>query len=157
MKIKTRSSVVANLSSPKGFTLIELMVSIVVLGILVAVAIPSFTEIIRNNRLTTQANDGLGLLLYARSEAIKRREDMTVSFVADGDGWSATVQDPANQTLRTVARPETPIAVDVTQVTFDDRGRPGGSASIDFIYGDLGRCIRVELSGRSWVDVGACP
>ena len=61
-----------------GFTLIELMIAIMVLAILVSIGIPNFTEAIRNNRTTAQANDLMTALVYARSEATKRGLPVTV-------------------------------------------------------------------------------
>jgi type IV fimbrial biogenesis protein FimT len=53
-----------------GFTIIELMVTLTVAGILLAVGIPSFQQIIANNRLTGQANELVAALTLARSQAI---------------------------------------------------------------------------------------
>lgn len=55
-----------------GFTLVELMVTIGVAGVLLAVAVPSFNQLIVTNRLTTQANEVVAAMNFARSEAIKR-------------------------------------------------------------------------------------
>jgi type IV fimbrial biogenesis protein FimT len=63
------------LNSPEvsaGYTLLELMVTITIVGILMGVAVPSFTSVIDSNRLTTYANDLVTALNFARSEAIKR-------------------------------------------------------------------------------------
>lgn len=62
----------------RGFTLIELMITIAVASILLAVAVPSFNQLIVTNRLTTQANEVVAALNFARSEAIKR--NTRVSF-----------------------------------------------------------------------------
>lgn len=55
-----------------GFSLIELMVALAVASILLTVGVPSFQDMIRDNRLATQANRLVGALNLARSEAIKR-------------------------------------------------------------------------------------
>lgn len=64
-----------------GFTLIELMVTIAVAAILLAVAVPSFRHLIISNRLTTAANDVVTALTVARSESIKR--NASVGFNVD--------------------------------------------------------------------------
>ncbi len=61
-----------------GFTLLELMVTIGVAGVLAAVAIPNMRDFIRNNRLTAAANDLLRSTQIARSEAIKRQLNVVV-------------------------------------------------------------------------------
>lgn len=69
-----------------GFTLIELMFTIVVLGVLLGFGIPNFREFMMNGRMTNAANDLLGDLNLARSEAVKRRAQVTVC----GTNGSAT-------------------------------------------------------------------
>jgi type IV fimbrial biogenesis protein FimT len=62
----------------RAFTLIELMVTIAVASVLLAIAVPSFNQLIVANRLTAQANEVVAALNFARSEAIKR--NTRVSF-----------------------------------------------------------------------------
>jgi type IV fimbrial biogenesis protein FimT len=56
-----------------GFTLVELMFTIVVLAVLLSLGIPNFRDFLRNSRMTSAANDLLGDIHTARTEAIKRR------------------------------------------------------------------------------------
>ncbi len=65
-------------SQSKGFTLPEILVTLVVLSILTSLAIPSFVTFIRNNTLTTSSNDFVSAISYARSEAISRNTRVTV-------------------------------------------------------------------------------
>lgn len=76
-------------SKQQGFTLLELMAAVAVLGILISVGIPSFFSSIRSNRLTTYHNEFVTSLNFARSEAVKR--GMSVSMrKLDTDSASGT-------------------------------------------------------------------
>lgn len=55
-----------------GISLLEVMVVMTIVGILSAIAIPSFLTTIRNNRLTAYTNDIITGLTLARTEALKR-------------------------------------------------------------------------------------
>ena len=74
--------------SSTGYTLLELMITLTVAGILMGVAVPSFTSVIDSNRLTTYANDLVTALNYARSEAIKR--NLRISLCKSTTGLSCT-------------------------------------------------------------------
>lgn len=72
----------------KGFTLIELMVTVALVAILIAVAVPSLTTFQRNSQLTAFSNTMLASINTARGEAMKRgRYAMLVP--ADGTNWSS--------------------------------------------------------------------
>jgi type IV fimbrial biogenesis protein FimT len=66
-----------------GFTLIELLVTVAMMAIVLALGVPSFTEMIKNNRLTAAANELVTALNLARSEAIKRGVRITVCKSSD--------------------------------------------------------------------------
>lgn len=72
-----------------GFTLIELLVTIAIAGILFGVAIPSFREVINNNRLTSQSNQFVSAMTYARSEAVRRGVDVTLLNLGTAPDWAA--------------------------------------------------------------------
>lgn len=56
----------------RGFTLIELMVTVLVLIILLALGVPAFADLLSRTKLTNTANTLLAHLQYARSSAVKR-------------------------------------------------------------------------------------
>lgn len=82
-----------------GFTLIELMLVVAVLGITVLVAAPSFQRAIHSNQLRTETSRLLSAINLARSEAISRNTIVSLcpsTYVSDGvescsdtyaDGW----------------------------------------------------------------------
>lgn len=74
-----------------GFTLVELLITIVVVSILLATAIPSFMQFIKNNRVTGQANSFVVSTQMARNEAVKRGAGTTLCAAnADLDGCSGS-------------------------------------------------------------------
>lgn len=56
----------------EGYTLIELIITMLIAVILITIAVPSFKNMILSSRLTTSANDLVGAVRVARMEAIKR-------------------------------------------------------------------------------------
>lgn len=64
--------------SARGFTLVELMITLAIAVILLTVAVPGFQSFILNARRTMLANDLVLALAYAKSEAVKRGVRVTV-------------------------------------------------------------------------------
>ncbi|MCO1334828.1 GspH/FimT family pseudopilin [Microbulbifer sp. OS29] len=72
-----------NIEYARGLTLIELMIAIALLGIIIAIGVPSFSSLIDSNRLATTTNDWIATLQYARSEAVRSRKVVTLSALDD--------------------------------------------------------------------------
>lgn len=114
----------------KGFTLLELMITVVVAIVLMAVAIPSFTNFIQNNRVSGVANELVTALNFARSESVRRSESVELC-VYNGNaaapgcaavddwarGWVARVASgPNTGTVLRVWEVETPPGVTLTRI-----------------------------------------
>ena len=72
-----------NKKHSSGFTLIELIVTVSIAAILVSIAAPSFSSMLERNKATVAANEMVSALLLARSEALKRRNNVTVCTSVD--------------------------------------------------------------------------
>ncbi len=73
-------------SHSRGFTLIELMVTLAVVVILALLAIPSFRDLIDKSRLRGATDDVVNILNTARGSAVKLQKDVNVSAVAGSSG-----------------------------------------------------------------------
>lgn len=71
------------LKQQAGFTLVELIVTIAVLAILLAVAVPSFISSLETNRISSFLQEASGAVRYTRSEAIKRNGVVTICASSD--------------------------------------------------------------------------
>jgi len=154
----------------KGFTLIELIVVIAIAGILVAIGVPSFTNLTKDSRIRSEANGLMGALAYARTEAIRRGNtvhfgrrngtDMSGGAVvwidADGDNsWDA------GEEIRLWEPFKTTIAVTTanTYLSFNSIGMANATADFDICdnrTGETGRTLSLLVSGVSTLTNLAC-
>lgn len=102
-----------------GFTLIELIVTMAVFGIVVAIAAPNMSSFLDSNRRAAQVNTFVSALNLARSEAVKRNTDITICTRNDAgtacdntkawdNGWLIFLD---NNTLGTVDAGDTILRV----------------------------------------------
>lgn len=133
-----------------GFTLIELLVTIGIAAILLMLALPSFTDAIRNNRVTTSANQMMATLNFARAEAMRSKNSAHVcpsnaNGTACGDEWKDGILVWVDENgkgfeateIRRVIEAQKGIDFKMEtivgkEIVFDDRGRVLGRKSYDF-------------------------
>jgi type IV fimbrial biogenesis protein FimT len=156
-----------------GFSLAELLITIVIVGILAATAVPSYREFVAGQRIKTASFDIMAVLTLARSEAIKRNASATapVMLVPTGGAWANgwTVTEPGGTVLsRQSALPGVTITVTCTGVCPDEVAYWGNGRLTEtdpakapsFEIGSASstqmRCISIDLSGRPNVKVGGC-
>ncbi len=118
----------AKMSPRRGFTLIELMVTIVIAAVLLGLAVPSFSSMMAKSRLEGALN-GLSIdLQYARSQSI--RTQRTVTLQVSNDGASYTISDSSG-VLKTVTLPTGVALTPSAAVSFDALRGIAPATSID--------------------------
>ena len=142
-----------------GLTLIELATTIAVAAVLLAIAVPSFSNIILTNRYSAQSNDFMVAMQVARSEAIKRQAEVTISSATGTADWSQgwIVEDSVGNTLYSqgaLTGGHTLIAANVVQFNFDEQGFIDSTENLDLCKrsGFEGRQIVVLPSGHTSVN-----
>ncbi len=110
-----------------GFTLIEVMVTIAILGLTLAMAAPTVTTWIQNAQIRTAAENILSGLQLARTEAIRRNANIRFTLAASGTGWTVKAESdgvvvqsmPSNEGTRNV----TVTITGTNDVVFNGFGR----------------------------------
>ncbi len=167
----------------KGFTLLELMVTLGVASILVSVGVPSFRSAIMDNRMVRDSNQLVASINLARSSAVRYQRTAIICTSANFNAavptcsgstdWSAGYivwvdkdRDAATDANEVIAV-QAPIhdantfsSTAVNRFSFDARGfgaTPGDDLMLcDSRSGETGRRIRVNNVGRSNVSRQGC-
>lgn len=98
-----------NKRTQHGFTLYELLTTILIVGVILAIGVPNMTAFRQNSRMTSAANDLHSSFHFARSEASRARTNITICASADGatctagaefeDGWIVFVDTDGDITV----------------------------------------------------------
>lgn len=153
-----------------GFTLIELMITVTILGIVLGLAVPAMSDFATRQRVSGQASELMLSLAYARSEAIKRGTNISVipkTNQATGwaSGWCVRSDASANCTEDANLLKDFSASGTVTissnwlasnpKLTFSRNGTLGSAgwfkASSDKLDADRNdaRCVKIERTGRA--------
>jgi type IV fimbrial biogenesis protein FimU len=148
-----------------GFTMVELMITLVVVAVLAGLALPAFDGAFERSRASTEVNDLAKALSYGRLEAINRSQAVEV-VPSDGQatGWmnGITIQQKSDQTvLRTIPAMSSGAGVveanAVASIEFNSfGGLSSPSAAVAFTYtrGGQSKIVAVCLTGRIQVGTG---
>lgn len=148
----------------KGFSLIELMVTLAVLGVALGVALPNFMQQLRNNSSATVGLEFQSALNFARAEAVKRSTRVSICPSDDGEtcltasdwakGWMVYTDDvDTDGTAATTV--ETPVRywsdLDTNLVMTAKKGSSGNLAYLRFnSSGMLARANGADTDERSF-------
>jgi len=138
-----RPAMASDLKATSGFTLVELLTVITIVAILMALGVPSYQYVTNANRISSEVNGLLGDMQYARSEAIKEGQTITVCSSSNStsgaptcsgstswqNGWIAFSDSNGNATVdlgETILRVQRPFAAG------DTFNANGGMSSVTF-------------------------
>jgi type IV fimbrial biogenesis protein FimT len=165
----------------RGVTLLELMIALSVLGVLLAIGVPAYTNITRENLISAQSNNLLQSFTLARSEALKRGLRVSVCPILNDDtstcqtaaawagGWmvfeddfgTAGAFDPGDQLLQVFPpAPGIQITTPNASVVFLPTAAAQTSVSFDVsksgCTGQQKRAVSVATTGRTSIQRKAC-
>lgn len=163
-----------------GFSMVELVIVLAVIGILLSIAVPPFRDFLRNNQLASVSHEYVASVNFARSEAVRRGSRVTICRSATGaacagsgnwdQGW-IVFTDPNNNA--TVDAGEEVLQVHrgvqggstlvgninvVSRITLDAQGRPGQAGTVTLCNTGEGIDIILSPMGRlRTAEAAVCP
>jgi type IV fimbrial biogenesis protein FimT len=149
-------------SPMRGFTLIEMLVTLTILGILITVALPSYNAFVRSQRVKIASFDVFSSLVLARSEALTRNSTVTVTPNSGTTDWAAGWRVlVGGTTLRNQEAIPNITMTGPAGVSYNGAGRLTAALATGIQITATGasvttRCITVDLSGRPVTKVQSC-
>ncbi len=148
----------------KGFSLIEMAVTLVVMALLLTAAVPSIGDWLRSARLRNQAESILNGIQTARNEAVRRNVEITIWLVSNtpattmgnscalssaGNGWVVSRNNPASACAATPSNSVSPMIVTSrilgdagTGVAIQGLQADGSTAATSISFDGLGRAVQ---------------
>ncbi|MGC1332387.1 GspH/FimT family pseudopilin [Pseudomonas sp.] len=144
-------------SRRNGFTMVEMLVTVAIFAIMAAIALPSYTTIIANNRADTETGDFYRALNYARLEAINRGLSVRITPSTSGV-WTSALNitlSSAGTSLRVIPAMSSSAALSFSTtaayIEFNNLGGltfPASALTLTYTQGTVSRNLGVCLNGR---------
>lgn len=151
-----------NARAESGFTLTELMLAVAVVAILAGIAVPNFQSLIQSQQVKSASFDLFSSFSVARSEAIKRNGNVTVTPTSTtdwGQGW--TISSAGGESIKVQAALKgVVISSGPASVVYTLNGRATAASSFQVDSSATAtanaRCLRIGLNGMPYTVMGAC-
>lgn len=131
-----------------GFTLVELMVTVSIAAILLAIGVPPFSRLISSNRMATQTNELVASLNLARAEAVRRSAGVSLRTDATSNefagGWKVFIDSDLDGTLASASDTLRQAAALAAKTTVRRVTRTTVSAGV-FTYADATTALTDRL------------
>lgn len=156
----------------RGFTLVEMLVTVAVIGIIMAVGVPSMTSFLASRAAVANAEELAEALRFARSEAVKRGTQITVCSsdtskteptCSNSKSWmSGWIVDMSGKTLRVqnIVRAMKSLDGGTEAVTFESNGIASSGAT-NFVFKPVGedrddsiRTVSLNIQGQVSITKG---
>ncbi|SEQ83821.1 type IV fimbrial biogenesis protein FimU [Pseudomonas sp. NFACC02] len=142
----------------RGFTLVELLVTVTLIGIIAVIAVPNFSATIQKSKADTEISDLQRAFNYARLEAITRGVNTSIQPSIANAAWTTAlnvVLTSDGTVLRVIPAMNTGATLDipssVTSISFNNLGgltTPSSSLTITYSRGTNTRTLAICLNGR---------
>lgn len=130
------------MKNDKGFSLVELMVTIVVFGILAVMAFPNLSMWVKNSRLKASARELHQICTTAKLSALRDGHRTIVTVTKKSATITQVLDNGSIKTLRTISPEYNTISYSESSVTFRSSGTPTAATNLSVTDG---REIQVQI------------